>query len=123
MDDIIAELEHKLAFGEPVHVPPSPRPKCGLCQTFIMRIVDMNAIIATLKGKLAASKAVAEEAVVRLGEVFAGQEKWLKGYKTSVERQQRELGERTTTLSNMRGRIEGSKIGVAGSSANSACRS
>lgn len=109
MDNTIAELKHKLAFGESAQVQPAPRPKCGLCQTFITKIVGMNAVLSTLEEKLAVSKAVAEEAVMRLGEVFAGQEKWLKGYKTNVERQQKELMERISMLSDMKDRMEGRK--------------
>lgn len=104
MDNTIAELEHKLAFGESAQVQSAPCPKCGLCQTFIMKIVGMNAIVSMLEEKLAASKAVAEEAVMRLGKVFfVGQEKWLKGYKTSVEK---ELIERTSMLSYLKNRME-----------------
>lgn len=123
MDDIIAELEHKLAFGKPGQVQPAPRQKCGLCQTFIMKIVGMNGVVSMLEGKLAASKAVAEEAVMRLSEVFAGQEKWLKGYKTSVERQQKELIKRTSMLSDMRDRMEGRKPAPPNGPKSSAGRS
>lgn len=63
MDHIIVELEHKLAFGEAAQIQSSPRP--------LPHVHHENLRYMGLKGKLAASKVVAEE-------VFACQEKWLK---------------------------------------------
>lgn len=73
----------------------------------------MNGIISGLERKLAASRAVAEEAVVQLGEVLAYQEKWLKGYRLGVERQHRGLGKRITELDDLKRRMEGLNPGAA----------